>query len=79
MSMYLELTPIKLRLSAVVTLKVDLLFKSFRKVLYKHDIWTYKTPTIRKKMVDTIKDEKDNSPPQIDSFIDKVGSRVRCI
>ena len=79
MSMYLELTPIKLRLSALVTLEVDLLFTSFKKVLYKHDIWTYKTPTIRKKMVDTIKDEKDNSPPQIDSFIDKVGSRVRCI
>ena len=74
--MYLELTPIEIRVLGLVTLEVNLLFVSFKKVLFKKQLWGYKAPTIRAKIVDTIKDEKDNSPPEIDSFIDQATGRV---
>lgn len=78
--MYLELTPIEIRLLGLVTLEINLLFTKIKKVLFQRQIWGYKAPTIRAKMVDTLKKEVDKSAPEIDSFVDKVtAERVNCL
>ena len=71
--MYLQLTPIKLNLYALVTLEVDLGFTSFKKTLFKTSLWKYAAPTIEKKLIDNRKAEEDDSPPTITSFTDKPG------
>lgn len=77
--MYLELTPIEIRLLGLVTLEVKIIF-TFKKTLFKRKIWGYKAPTINAKVVDTFKKEEDTSPPEIDSFIDKeTAERVNCL
>lgn len=78
--MYLELTPVQIRLLGLVTLEIRIpLIGTLKKTLYQHTIWGYKSPTIRKKMVDTFKKEEDSSPPEIDSFVDQVGGRVSIV
>lgn len=67
--MYLRLTPIKLALYAQVTLEVDLLFVTIKKVLFEKKIWQYATPTIEKKLIDTHKPEEDKTPPHITSVL----------
>jgi hypothetical protein len=74
--MYLRLTPIKLALYAQVTLEVDLLFVSFKKVLFQKKIWHYEAPTIMKKLIDTHKPEEDKTPPKITSVFCSISSPV---
>lgn len=66
--MFLRLTPIKLRLYALVTLEIDLLFGSIKLTLFKTKLWQYQTATIRKLLIDNSKAEEDTSPPELQSF-----------
>lgn len=68
--MFLRLTPIKLRLYAVITLEVKLGFISTPLILtlYKAKLWEYQTATIRKLLIDNTKAEEDESPPKLQSF-----------
>lgn len=63
--MFLRLTPIRLALSARVTLEVHLAFIHFKKVLFQTNLWHYETPTIRKMVIDSHKKEEDTTPPKI--------------
>lgn len=63
--MFLRLTPIRLALYAQVTLEVKILFVRVKKVLFQKNIWHYETPTIRKKVIDSHKQEEDKTPPKI--------------
>ncbi|VDI57617.1 Hypothetical predicted protein [Mytilus galloprovincialis] len=65
-----SLTPIELNLYALVTLEVDLGITSFKKTLFKAKLWSYKAPTITKKLIDNRKDEEDKTPPDISPFTD---------
>ncbi|XP_076085326.1 uncharacterized protein LOC143056125 [Mytilus galloprovincialis] len=73
--MYLKLTPIELNLYALVTLEVRLGSISFKKILFKAKLWSYKTPTITKKLIDNRKDEEDKTPPDISPFSDEPNIR----
>lgn len=68
--MFLRLTPIKLRLYAVVTLEVKLGFIPTPLILtlYKAKLWEYQTATIRKLLIDNTKAEEDESPPKLQSY-----------
>lgn len=66
--MFLRLQPIKLRLYALVTLEVNVLFTTFKKVLYKATLWHYDGPTIQTKLIDNPKTEEDKTPPKLQSF-----------
>lgn len=67
--MFLRLTPIKLRLYAVITLEVKLKFiPPLKLTLYKAKLWEYQTATIRKLLIDNTKAEEDESPPKLQSF-----------
>lgn len=68
--MFLRLTPIKLRLYAVITLEVKLGFISTPLILtlYKAKLWEYQTATILKLLIDNTKAEEDESPPKLQSF-----------
>lgn len=66
--MYLRLTPLKLRLYALVTLEIDLLLKTIKLTLYKVKLWEFQTATIRKLLIDNSKDEEDKTPPKLQSF-----------
>ncbi|XP_062596534.1 uncharacterized protein LOC134257978, partial [Saccostrea cucullata] len=68
LQMFLQLRPLRLTLEGLVTLKIHLIFHTFKKTLFKHRIWHYETPVIQKKIIDTHKKEKDKTPPQIKSF-----------
>ena len=68
--MYLKLTPIELNLYALVTLEVDIGVAKFTKTLFKATLWSYKAPTITKKLIDNRKDEEDKTPPDISPFTD---------
>ena len=68
--MYLNLIPIQLRLSALVTLEIPI-FRRLKIVLYKKELWRYTAPTISTKMFDNIREEEDKSPPEISNFIDE--------
>ena len=68
--MYLKLTPIELKLFALVTLEVNLGLTKFKKTLFKAELWSYKAPTITKKLIDNRKDEEDKTPPDISPFTD---------
>ncbi|VDH98959.1 Hypothetical predicted protein [Mytilus galloprovincialis] len=72
--MYLKLTPIELNLYALVTLEVNLGLTKFKKVLFKVELWSYKAPTITKKLIDNRKDEEDKTPPEISPFTDDKNS-----
>lgn len=70
--MFLDLIPIELELSALVTIELSIAGKEVaKKTLYKDVLWSYTAPTIRTKIVETIAKEKDNSPPEISSFVDE--------
>ncbi|XP_063408925.1 uncharacterized protein LOC134692405 [Mytilus trossulus] len=73
-TMNLELTPLKIKVLALVTLELQFLGFSKTIVLYKTTLWSYSTPTIRAKIIDKRKDEKDQTAPAIEEFIDKPGS-----
>ncbi|VDI67222.1 Hypothetical predicted protein [Mytilus galloprovincialis] len=73
-TMNLELTPLKIRVLALVTIEIKFWKLSKTIVLYKTTLWSYSTPTIRAKIIDKRKDEKDQTAPAIDEFIDKPGS-----
>ncbi|KAL5015119.1 hypothetical protein ScPMuIL_009389 [Solemya velum] len=75
--MDLKLTPVKIALYALVTLEVDLKFTSFTKTLFKAKLFSYATATITKRMVDTTKNEKDDSPPEFSDFTDKAGEEKK--
>jgi hypothetical protein len=68
--MDLELTPVSLKLSAIVTLDIDLAFFKFKKVLFNADLWRYSTPTIKTNMIDVSTKEEDESPPQFSAVIE---------
>ena len=68
--MYLNLIPIQLRLTALVTLEIPIIIK-IKIVLYKKDLWRYTAPTISTKMFDNIREEADKSPPEISHFMDE--------
>ncbi|KAK3101942.1 hypothetical protein FSP39_007535 [Pinctada imbricata] len=75
LTMYLELTPIKLNLFALVTLEIELL--GITKTLFEVSLFEYTTPTIRKKLIDNSKKEEDKSPPVIEPFVDNKSTRKR--
>ncbi|XP_053400990.1 uncharacterized protein LOC123541000 [Mercenaria mercenaria] len=75
LKMDLELTPVKLKLIALVTLEVKLLFVKIKKILYSKDLWHYKTPTIRKTIIDVSTKEKDESPPQFSPVVSNENNR----
>ena len=68
--MYLKLIPIQLRLTALVTLEITI-FKTFKKVVYKKELWRYTAPTISTKMFNCIREEEDESPPEISNFMEE--------
>jgi hypothetical protein len=68
--MDLVLTPVSLRLKALVTLKIKLIFVTFRKVLFKFDIWRYSTPSITARLIDVSTKEQDESPPEFSPAIE---------
>ncbi|XP_048250793.1 uncharacterized protein LOC124111176 [Haliotis rufescens] len=75
LTMDLELTPIELVLRALVTLEIKIPFIGrIKKTLFSKKLWRYATPTIRKKMIDVGKKEKDESPPQFLQYVDKTGN-----
>ena len=74
LSMYLNLRPLEIKLSAQVTLEIRLPWGvSFTKVLFSGTIWRYRAPQINKKIIDNIKKEEDKSPPDVSSFTDSGG------
>ncbi|XP_052081925.1 uncharacterized protein LOC127719726 isoform X2 [Mytilus californianus] len=73
--MYLKLTPIELNLYALVTLEVNLGFVKVKKTLFKATLWSYKAPTITKKLIDNRKEEEDKTPPEISPFTDEPGAK----
>ncbi|KAL5013969.1 hypothetical protein ScPMuIL_008239 [Solemya velum] len=75
LTMDLQLTPVSLALHALVTVEVKLPLISFIEILYKARLFSYSTPTINKRMVDTNKEEKDESPPEFSDFTNKLGHR----
>ncbi|KAL5014713.1 hypothetical protein ScPMuIL_008983 [Solemya velum] len=75
LTMDLKLTPVKIALYALVTLEVNLLFTSFKRTLYKATLFSYATPTITKRMVDTTKKVKDVTPPEFSDFTYKKRKR----
>ena len=68
LKMFLRLTPIKLRLYALVTLEIDVFIGTIKLTLYKAKLWQYSTPTIRMPLIDNSKPEEDKTPPQLQSF-----------
>ncbi|ESO82597.1 hypothetical protein LOTGIDRAFT_236952 [Lottia gigantea] len=78
LTMDLELVPLRLRLLAIVTLRVKIGFIKFTKTLFKATLWKYSTPTIRKRLIDFGKVEEDTSPPLFAEYTDtKSGRRKR--
>ena len=69
--MYLNLIPIQLRLTALVTLEIPIIIIKIKIVVYKKDLWRYTAPTISTKMFDNIREEEDESPPEISNFMDE--------
>lgn len=79
-TMYLELIPISLKLKALVTVDVSLIFKTITITLFKATLWQYTAPTIRAKLLDSRKGEVDKTGPAITPFIeDKDSERVSII
>ena len=70
--MDLALKALEIKLAALVTLEVNLIFETFRKVLFKVDIFRYETPTISKRVLHVGKDEPDMSPPQFAPYEEDV-------
>lgn len=70
LKMFLRLTPIKLRLYALITLEINLPFLPLplKYTLLKAKLWEYQTATIRKLLIDNTKAEEDKSPPKLESF-----------
>ncbi|XP_060596420.1 uncharacterized protein LOC132750448 [Ruditapes philippinarum] len=77
LQMDLELTPVSLKLSAIVTLDIDLAFFKFKKVLFNADLWRYSTPTIKTNMIDVSTKEEDESPPQFSAVIENKHSNLK--
>ncbi|KAL8609977.1 hypothetical protein ACOMHN_029470 [Nucella lapillus] len=77
LTMDMELTPLELKLAALVTLKVNLVFASFRKVLFKTNLLHYKTPTISKRLLSVGQDEPDSSPPEFSQVEDDSSGQRR--
>jgi hypothetical protein len=74
LSIYLNLRPFEIKLSAQVTLEIRLPWgSSFTKVLINRTIWRYRAPQINKKVIDNMKKEEDVSPPYLSSFTDSEG------
>lgn len=76
LKMFLRLTPIRLRLYALVTLEVDVFIGTIKLTLYKTKLWQFSTPTIMMPLIDNFKPEEDKTPPQLESF--GVSSVVIC-
>lgn len=75
LSMYLELRPLELKLTAKVTLEVRLPWGiRFTKTLFSGTLWRYKSPSINAKIIDNKKKEEDTSPPQISPVTDSGGN-----
>ena len=71
--MDLELVPIKVSLTCLVTLEVDLLYISFKKILFSSTLWKYVAPTIRTNIFYVSTKEKDETPPQFSPVLNKKG------
>ena len=70
MTMDLELIPLKLTLSALVTIEIRVpLVGSFRKTVFKKKLWYYQTPLIKKRIIDVSTKEEDKSPPQFSPVV----------
>ncbi|XP_076076023.1 uncharacterized protein LOC143046845 [Mytilus galloprovincialis] len=66
LSMYLQLIPLEMRLSARVTLEIRIFWGiKFTITLFKRTIWRYRAPSINKKIIDNTKKEEDLSPPEL--------------
>lgn len=77
--MYLELTPLQLKLSGIVTLEISLPWgASITFTVFRAVLWRYRTPTIRKKIFDNRDGEEDKTPPEVSSFTDS-GNKKVCI
>lgn len=63
--MNLDLIPVRLQLSAIVTLEVKFLFVKFRATLFRANLWQYSAPRISKKVIDVSNKEEDKTPPEI--------------
>ncbi|XP_046562947.1 uncharacterized protein LOC124271840 [Haliotis rubra] len=77
LKMDIELVPLEMTLQGLVTLEVNLLFDTIKKILYQAVIWRYATPVIRKRLIDTGKKEEDKSPPQFLNYVDNTGGPGR--
>lgn len=72
--MNLVLRPVKIKLMVLVTLEINFLFFSKTIVLFKANLWSYTSPTIRAKILDMRTAEKDETAPAISEFIEKPGN-----
>ena len=71
--------PLEIRLRALVTLKIKLIFKTFKKTLFKADLWRYQAPAINKNIFDVHTRQPDNSPPKIEEYSTPVVSYPSCL
>ena len=70
MTMDLELIPLKLTLSALVTIEIKIpLVGSFKIVVFKKKLWYYQTPLIKKRIIDVSTKEEDKSPPEFSPVV----------
>jgi hypothetical protein len=74
--MDMELIPISLRLSVLVTLEVNLAVVSFTKTLFSKNIWEYTAPSISKNLIDVSTKEQDESPPQFSPVVNIKGVSI---
>ncbi|KAK7494165.1 hypothetical protein BaRGS_00014638, partial [Batillaria attramentaria] len=77
LGMDMDLKPLELKLAALVTLEIDLVFETIKKTLFKTNLWQYETPNIRKPVLSIGKAEEDESPPDFASFEDEDVGRKR--
>ncbi|WAR05127.1 hypothetical protein MAR_020496 [Mya arenaria] len=74
--MYLEMIPLKLELFGLVTLDVKILFKRFKKTLFKKKLWSYAMSKISERIIDVSTREEDSSPPVFSPVVNKSKSRT---
>ena len=74
--MDLELIALRIELHAELTVKVNLIFKTFRKTLFSKRLWFYQSKAINKNIFKVGEIERDKTPPDF-SFYSKAVSISR--
>ena len=68
--MDLELIPLKLKLSAQVTIEIKIpLVGAIREVVFEKALWKYQTPLIKKRIINVSTKQEDESPPQFSPVV----------